>query len=68
MRKMPLYLKARVCVIKLFTVATNSCGLYYKSCMIVIYDRNQSTIVVPVLYNYDPSLTIVITVHDPSQG
>jgi hypothetical protein len=26
-----------------------TCGLYYKSCMIVIYDHNQSTIIVPVL-------------------
>jgi hypothetical protein len=26
-----------------------SCGLYYKSCMIIIYDRNHSTIVGPVL-------------------
>ncbi len=43
-----------------------SCGLNYKSCMIVIYDRNQSTIVTPVLQNYNPSLTIVITVHNPS--
>jgi hypothetical protein len=32
---------------KTFLVLTS--GLYYKSCMIVIYNRNQSTIVVPVL-------------------
>ncbi len=28
-------------------------GLYYKSFTIVIYDRNDSMILEPVLYNYD---------------
>jgi hypothetical protein len=30
-----------------------ACGLYYKGLTIVIYDHNDSTIVDPVLLNYD---------------
>jgi hypothetical protein len=41
------------------TLATKSCrescGLYFKSCTIVIYDHNHSMIIGPVLLKYDPS-------------
>ncbi len=35
------------------TFVDKASGLYYKSFRIVIYDRNNSTIVEPVLQNYE---------------
>ncbi len=40
----------------LWKLPKDQSGLYYKSFRIVIYDRNDSTIVVPVLSNYNRRL------------